>query len=111
MNSVLRLHLTPLKLGTTFLESSELVIENIYSKQLLLSSFSENLDYGFALEMRQAKPSTLHVSVRAHKPDFFFSGFPFCNCISCIFNCDDLVCIYYYYYYNHHHYSLTLFQD
>ena len=77
MNSVLRLHLTPLKLGTTFLESSELVIEKNYwySKQLLLLSFSGTLDYGFALEMRQAKPSTLHVSVRAHKPDFFFRLF------------------------------------
>ena len=77
MNSVLRLHLTPLKLGTTFLESSELVIEKIYSRQLLLLSFSGNLDYGFALEMRQAKPSTLHVSVRAHKPDFFLRLFFF----------------------------------
>ena len=96
MNSVLSLHLTPLKLETTFLESSELVIGKMYGKELLLLSFSGNLDYGFALEMRQAKPSTLHVSVRAHKPDFFFSGFLFCNCISCIFNCDDLLCTYYY---------------
>ena len=40
-------------------------------KNCFFLSFSGNLDYGFALEMRQAKPSTLHVSVRALKPDFF----------------------------------------
>ena len=76
MNSVLSLHLTPLKLGTTYLESSEpVIIEKMYGKELLFLSFSGNLDYGFALEMRQAKPSTLHVSVRAHKPDFFQAFF------------------------------------
>ena len=44
-------------------------------KNCFFLSFSGNLDYGFALEMRQAKPSTLHVSVRAHKPDFFQAFF------------------------------------
>ena len=72
MNSVLSLHLTPRKRETTYLESSEpVIIGKMFGKELLFLSFSGNLDYGFALEMRQAKPSTLHVSVRAHKPDFF----------------------------------------
>ena len=76
MNSVLSLHLTPLKLETTYLESGEpVIIGKMYGKDLLFLSFSGNLDYGFALEMRQAKPSTLHVSVRAHKPDFFQAFF------------------------------------
>lgn len=76
MNSVLSLHLTPLKRETTYLESSEpVIIGKMFGKELLFLSFSGNLDYGFALEMRQAKPSTLHVSVRAHKPDFFQAVF------------------------------------
>ena len=76
MNSVLSLHLTPLKLETTYFESSEpVIIGKMFGKELLFLSFSGNLDYGFALEMRQAKPSTLHVSVRAHKPDFFQAFF------------------------------------
>lgn len=66
MNSVLSLHLTPLKRETTYLESSEpVIIGKMFGKELLFLSFSGNLDYGFALEMRQAKPSTLHVSVTA----------------------------------------------
>ena len=76
MNSVLSLHLTPLKQETTYLESSEpVIIGKMFGKELLFLSFSGNLDYGFALEMRQAKPSTLHVSVRAHKPDIFQAFF------------------------------------